>query len=76
LMLPPGSVVVVTLRAGAEMAMLRAAFAVLVGDSLSVAVTVKFVVPVKVPLGVPEITPVAAFKVNPAGRLPTVTAQL
>jgi hypothetical protein len=75
-MLPPGSVVVVTLRAGAEMVMLRAAFAVLMGDSLSVAVTVKFVVPVKVPLGVPEITPVAAFKVNPAGRLPTVTAQL
>jgi len=76
-MLPPGSDVVVTFRVGALMVMLRFALAVpLVGDSESVAVTVKFVVPVNVPVGVPEIAPVAVFKLNPAGRVPVVTAQL
>jgi hypothetical protein len=46
-----------------------------VGVCESVAVTVKFVAPVKVPLGVPEITP-ALLKVKPAGRLPAETAHV
>ena len=58
------------------MMMLRFAEALLVGDSLSVTVTVKFTVPVKVPLGLPEITPVLGFKDSPAGRLPVVTAHV
>lgn len=47
-----------------------------VGVSESVTVTVKVVGPVAV--GVPEITPVAVFSVNPGGRLalPPVTAQV
>ena len=76
LMLPAGSDAVVTLRVEAVMAMLRLAVAVFFGVSASVTVTVKFVVPVNVPLGVPEIRPVAGFKVRPAGRLPVVTAQV
>ena len=76
LMLPAGSDAVITLSVEAVMAMLRFALAVFFGDSESVTVTMKFVVPVNVPLGVPEITPVAAFKLRPAGRLPVVTAQL
>jgi hypothetical protein len=56
--------------------MLRFALAVFaVGVSESVTVTVKLVVPVKLPVGVPEITPLDAFKLSPAGRLPVVTAQ-
>jgi len=47
-----------------------------VGDSLSVTVTVKLTVPVKVPLGLPEITPVLAFKDKPVGRLPVVIAHM
>ena len=74
---PPASVVVVTLKAVALTVILRFAVAVfLIGDSLSVTVTVKFVVPVKVPLGVPEMAPVAVFKLKPSGRLPVVTAQV
>jgi hypothetical protein len=42
---------------------------------LSVTVTVKLTVPVKVPLGLPEITPVLAFKDRPVGRLPVVIDQ-
>lgn len=56
------------------MVMLRAAIAVCgVGDVESVAVTVKFATPPTV--GVPEITPVAAFKTKPRGRAPDVMAQ-
>jgi hypothetical protein len=70
---PPASDVVVTFSGGALTTMLRFADAVcLVGDSLSVTVTVKLTVPVKVPVGVPEIAPVLAFKDRPAGRLPVV----
>ena len=55
-------------------AMLRLAVAVLTeGVSESVTVTVKFTVPEAV--GVPEIAPVALFKLRPAGKLPVVTAQ-
>ena len=73
---PPGSEVVVTFRAVAVMVMLRFALAVFFGDSESVTVTVKLIVPVTFPVGVPEMAPVEAFKLNPAGRLPVVTAQL
>jgi hypothetical protein len=65
------------LSAVAVIAILRFAVAVfLVGDSLSVTVTTKLVVPVNVPLGVPEITPVAALRLSPAGKLPVVTAHV
>jgi hypothetical protein len=58
------------------MVMLRFALAVFaVGVCESVTVTVKFVALVKLPVGVPEITPVAPFKVSPAGNVPVVTAQ-
>jgi len=76
-MVPPASDVVVTLSGGALTVMLRLALLVAcVGVCESVAVTVKFVVPVSVPLGVPEIAPVPEFKLNPAGRLPVVTAHV
>jgi hypothetical protein len=52
--------------------MLRFAFAVEAGISESVAVTVKLMVPVALPVGVPEITPVLAFKASPVGRAPVV----
>ena len=39
-----------------------------------VALTVKLYVPAVV--GVPKITPVSVFKPNPAGRLPSITAQV
>ena len=71
---PPASDVVVTLNAGALMVMFRAAAALLWGDSESITVTVTLIVPVNVPLGVPEITPVAAFKLRPAGS--TVATQV
>ena len=74
---PPASVVVVTLSGGALITMLRFADTLcLVGDSLSVTVTVKLTVPVRVPLGLPEIAPVLVFNESPAGRLPVVTAQV
>ena len=44
-----------------------------VGVVESVTLTVKLVVPGVV--GVPEITPVTALRVKPAGRLPTLTDQ-
>jgi hypothetical protein len=66
---------VVTLSGAADIVMLRLAVAVLaVGVWESVTVTVKFEAPVKLPVGVPEITPVELFRVSPAGRLPAVTA--
>ena len=76
-MVPPASDCVVTFSGGALMTMSRFADALcLVGDSLSVAVTVKFTVPVNVPLGLPEIAPVLVFNDRPAGRLPVVIAQV
>lgn len=76
-MVPPARDAVVTLSAGALTAMLRLPDLVAgVGVSESVTVTVKLEDPVKVPLGVPEIAPVVAFNVRPAGRLPAVTAHL
>jgi hypothetical protein len=53
----------------------RAFVAVLaVGVVASVTVTVKFEVAAVV--GVPEITPVAGMSVNPAGKVPVVTAHV
>lgn len=76
-MVPPASDCVVTLSGGALMTMLKFADALcLVGDSLSVTVTVKLTVPVNVPLGLPEIAPVLVFNDRPAGRLPVVIAQV
>ena len=58
---------VIVNRAGATAIDIAADF-VCVGLPLSLTVTVKLDVPVAV--GVPEITPVAAARVTPAGRLP------
>jgi hypothetical protein len=74
LITPFWSDVVVMVNVGALMVMLRFAFAVLVGLSESVTVTVKFVAPVCTPVGVPLMTPVEELRLNPAGRLPVVTA--
>ena len=68
--------VVATFKVVAVMVMLKLAVAVLVGLSESVTVTVKLVKPTKGPVGFPVIAPVLEFKLKPAGRLPTVTAQL
>ena len=66
--------VVVTLNGATVIVMLRLALAVLpVGVSPSVTVTVKLSVPTNVPVGVPEMTPVVALKLKPAGKLPVVT---
>jgi hypothetical protein len=53
--------------------MLIAAVAVCaVGTSASVTFTVKLIGPVTLPVGVPEMTPVLAFRVSPAGRVPAL----
>ena len=63
----------VTLSGATEIAMLKLALAFAwVGVSESFTVTVKLSVPTNVPVGVPEITPVAAFSDKPAGKLPVV----
>jgi len=73
-MLPPGSVVVVTVSA-AFTVMLRLAVAVTaVGLVESATLTVKFEVPLAV--GAPEMAPVLVFRVSPAGRLPTLIDQV
>jgi len=69
-------VVVVTVSCGAVMTMLRLCVAVFVGDSESVTVTVKPIVPTAGPIGLPVMAPVLAFRLSPAGRLPVVTAQV
>jgi hypothetical protein len=75
-MVPPANDVVVTLNAGALMVMLKLAVMVaFAGVCESVRVTVKFEVPAKVPVGVPEMTPVL-LKLKPAGKLPAVLLQL
>jgi hypothetical protein len=60
--------------AGAAMTIERAIDLVCAGLPASVTVAVKLVVPL--PLGVPEIRPVLAARVSPAGRLPAVMDQL
>ena len=71
---PPGKDVVVTVGgcAAAATAMLNAFVPVLF--AASVTCTVNDVVPAVV--GVPEITPVAATRLNPAGSVPALTLQL
>jgi ABC-type transport system involved in cytochrome c biogenesis permease component len=70
-MVPPGSDDVVTLSVGALTAMLRTAgVAACVGVCKSVTVTVKPMGPVTSPVGVPLMTPVLLFKLNPAGKVP------
>jgi hypothetical protein len=73
---PAARVEVVTLSGGAVTLILRFAVAVLVGLSESVTVTVKLIVPTCGPVGVPVIAPVEAFRLNPAGKLPVVTAHV
>ena len=71
---PPGSDVVVTVGgcAAAATAMLKAFVPVLF--AASVTCTVNDAVPAAV--GVPEITPVDATRLNPAGNVPALTLQL
>ena len=66
---PAARLEVVTVTCGLTV-MLKLAFAVLVSDSESVTVTVKFDAPAAV--GVPEIAPVAAFRDKPAGNVPVI----
>ena len=73
---PVGSELVTTLSGAAVMVMLRAAVALPEGCSESVTFTVKLVRPVALPVGVPEITPVFAFIVRPAGRAPRLIDQV
>jgi hypothetical protein len=57
--------------------MLNAAVAVFaVGVWESVTFTVKLIGPVTLPVGVPEITPVLAFRPRPTGRLPALIDQV
>ena len=69
---PPGSDVVVTVGGGATTAMLKAFVPVLFAASFTC--TVNDTVPAVV--GVPEITPVDAARLNPAGNVPALTLQL
>jgi hypothetical protein len=57
------------------MVMLNAAVADPAGDSESVTFTVKLIGPVTLPVGVPVIAPVPAFKLSPAGREPALIDQ-
>jgi hypothetical protein len=56
------------------MLMLSCAVAVWGGDSESATCTVKMEVPL--PEGVPVMAPVLLFKFSPAGKLPSVIAQV
>lgn len=67
--IPPGSeVVVIFSELVVEMVMLSAFVADICGEDVSVTLTVKDEVPDAV--GVPEMTPVLAASVKPAGRVP------
>lgn len=70
-MVPPDKVEEVIANVVAPTVIEVAADLVCVGLPASVTVTVKLAVPLAV--GVPEITPVAGARVNPAGKLPAVT---
>jgi len=69
---PVGSDVVVTLKAGAVIVMLRLFVADPIGTSASLTFTVKVTGPVTLPVGVPVIAPVLAFNESPAGSEPTM----
>jgi hypothetical protein len=74
--MPLGTEVVVIETGGTEavIAMLNDLVAVSFGEDESAACTVKLEVPAVV--GFPEIAPVLAFRLRPAGKLPDVTLQL
>ena len=61
-----------TLSGAAEIVMLRAAVALDDGCSESVTLTVKMIGPVVLPVGVPVIAPVFAFKIKPEGSDPAL----
>jgi hypothetical protein len=68
---PAGREFVVTDTAGFTVILKLAVAVFAVGVSESVTVTVKIEVPV--PAGVPDMAPVAAFRLSPPGKLPVVT---
>ena len=71
--MPPASEAVVTLSVGALTVILKFADCVVaLGVAESVTVTAKLIGPTVGPVGVPVIAPVAALRLNPAGRLPVV----
>ena len=69
-MVPEGNVEPVIASVVAPITIEVEADFVCAGLPLSVTVTVKFEVPLAV--GIPEITPVAGARANPAGRVPVV----
>lgn len=73
-MVPPARVEVVTASVFAATTINKGADLLCTGLPASLTVTIKLEVPLAV--GVPEITPVEAANVRPAGRLPEVTDQL
>ena len=73
-MVPAGSELVVIVSVAALIVMLRFALAVFAGDSESVTVTVKLIMPTCGPVGVPVMAPVDALSESPEGKLPVVTA--
>jgi hypothetical protein len=70
-----GDVVVILNGADAATVIERAFVAVAAGDAESVAFTVKLVAPPAV-VGVPDMSPVVAFRLSPAGRAPTESDQV
>ena len=68
-MTPLGRDCVVTVSCAIVIAMLSCAEALCGGVSASVTVAVKLKVPAE-PVGIPEMTPVLAFKVSPPGNDP------
>ena len=70
----PGGSELVVISNGDWMVILSAAVVVAGGDSESLTCTVKFEVPAVV--GVPEITPLLAPRVKPAGKLPLMMLQV
>ena len=72
--MPPISALTVIAKGEVETVIVSDTDAVCAGDPLSCTRTVNVDVPL--PAGVPEITPLLADSVSPAGRLPDVTAHV
>jgi hypothetical protein len=70
-----GEVVVILNAAGAATVIERAFVAVAAGDAESVTFTVKLVAAPAV-VGVPEMSPVVAFRLRPVGRAPAESDQV
>ena len=68
-------ITVTLIGSAAIVVILSACVFVCAGEPESVALTVKFVV-VAVPVGVPEMTPEALFRVSPGGNMPELTLQV